>query len=71
MHKYGVNISSPKVAIRETNIFDDPLLRADREAVIQLVLSEVDLWQRLLVLYLPNGLFNLLLRRTHVRHPKY
>ena len=48
-----------------TNLLHDTLLRADREAILQLVLREIDLWDGLLVLDLLDRLFDLSLCRRH------
>lgn len=47
------------------DLFHYTLLRADHEPILQLVLGEVDLWQRILVLYLTYGLFKMFLSDTH------
>ena len=46
-------------------LFDDTLLRADREAILELVLGEINLRDRTLVLDLVNGLLNLRLCAAH------
>lgn len=44
---------------RDAHLFHDALLRADGEAIVELVLSEIYLWDRLLVLYLNDSFLNL------------
>ena len=44
---------------RDAHLFHDALLRADGEAIVELVLGEVYLWYRLFVLYLVDSFLEL------------
>ena len=44
---------------RDAHLFHDTFLRADGEAIVELVLGEVYLWHRLLVLYLVDSFLEL------------
>lgn len=46
------------------HLFHDTFLGRDRESILELVLREVDLWDVLLALDLPNRLLNMLLCGT-------
>lgn len=54
-----MNLRTASDNARDAHLFHNALLRADGEAIVELVLGEVYLWYRLLVLYLVDGFLEL------------